>query len=385
MTPDPGFGIYIHWPFCKSKCPYCDFNSHVRERIDQARWRDGLLCELDHYADATVGRTVTSVFFGGGTPSLMDPGTTAALIDRIQQRWRVANSLEVTLEANPTSIEAGRFQAFRTAGVNRVSLGIQALDDASLRFLGRQHDAAEAIGAIELAARTFDRFSFDLIYARPGQTVGAWQAELTRALDFAMGHLSVYQLTIEEGTAFFPAHQRGEFEIPDEDLAGDLYEATQDLLGAAGLPAYEISNHARPGEESRHNLTYWRYGDYVGVGPGAHGRLTLDGGKWATRAHRAPEIWLDRVERGGHGGHAPEPIDTGSRGTELLMMGLRLTEGVARARLVEETGRDLDVLVDAKALKRLVDGGFLEVDATAIRATHAGRQRLNAVLSALLA
>ncbi|WP_431861689.1 radical SAM family heme chaperone HemW [Azospirillum sp.] len=385
MTPDPGFGIYIHWPFCKSKCPYCDFNSHVRERIDQTRWRDGLLRELDHYADATEGRTVTSVFFGGGTPSLMDPGTTAALIDRIQQRWRVANSLEVTLEANPTSVEADRFQAFRAAGVNRVSLGIQALDDASLRFLGRQHNAAEALGAIELAARTFDRFSFDLIYARPDQTVAAWQAELTRALDFAVGHLSVYQLTIEEGTAFFPAHQRGDFKIPDEELAGDLYEATQELLAAAGLPAYEISNHARPGEESRHNLTYWRYGDYVGVGPGAHGRLTLDGAKWATRAHRAPEIWLDRVERDGHGGHAPEPIDADSRGTELLMMGLRLTEGVARARFVEETGRDLDALVDADALTRLVDGGFLEVDATALRATHAGRQRLNAVLSALLA
>ena len=385
LSPDPGFGIYIHWPFCKSKCPYCDFNSHVRERIDQQRWRDALLRELDHYADATAGRTVTSVFFGGGTPSLMDPATTGALIDRIQQRWRVANSLEVTLEANPTSVEADRFQAFRTAGVNRVSLGIQALDDASLRFLGRQHDAAEALGAIELAARTFDRFSFDLIYARPEQTVAAWQAELTRALDFAVGHISVYQLTIEEGTAFHPAYLRGEFRIPDEELAGDLYEATQELLGAAGLPAYEISNHARPGEESRHNLTYWRYGDYVGIGPGAHGRLTLDGGKRATRAHRAPEIWLERVARHGHGGHAPESIDANARGTELLMMGLRLTEGVARARLVEETGRDLDALVDSDALKRLVDGGFLEMDATTLRATPAGRQRLNAVLSALLA
>ncbi|WP_448191784.1 radical SAM family heme chaperone HemW [Azospirillum sp. sgz301742] len=385
IVPDPGFGIYIHWPFCKSKCPYCDFNSHVRERIDQPRWRDALLHELDHYADATAGRTVTSVFFGGGTPSLMDPDTTAALIDRIQQRWRVANSLEITLEANPTSVEASRFQAFRAAGVNRVSLGIQALDDASLRFLGRQHNAAEALGAIDLAARTFDRFSFDLIYARPEQTVAAWQAELTRALDFAVGHISVYQLTIEEGTAFHPAHRRGEFQIPDEELAGDLYEATQDLLGAAGLPAYEISNHARPGEESRHNLTYWRYGDYVGIGPGAHGRLTLDGTKHATRAHRAPEIWLERVERHGHGGHTPEAVDADSRATELLMMGLRLTEGVARARLVEETGRDLDALVDSHALKRLVDGGFLEVDATALRATAEGRQRLNAVLSSLLA
>ena len=390
MTPDPGFGIYIHWPFCKSKCPYCDFNSHVRERIEHDRWRAALLRELDHYADATAGlekdrRKVTSVFFGGGTPSLMEPATVGAILDRIAARWPVADGLEVSLEANPTSVEAEKFRAFRTAGVNRLSMGIQALDDTSLKFLGRQHNAAEATGAIELAARTFDRFSFDLIYARPEQTVAAWEAELTRALDYAVGHLSVYQLTIEEGTAFFPLHARGDLVLPDEDLAGDLYEATQTLLNGAGLPAYEISNHARPGEESRHNLTYWRYGDYVGVGPGAHGRLTLDGEKFATRAHRAPEIWLERVERDGHGAATPEPIDRNSRGSELLMMGLRLHEGVARARLVEETGRDLNALVDASALDRLVTGGFLEVTDTTVRATHEGRQRLNAVLAALLA
>ncbi|WP_209871353.1 radical SAM family heme chaperone HemW [Azospirillum soli] len=385
VTPDPGFGIYIHWPFCKSKCPYCDFNSHVRERIEHDRWRAALLRELDHYADATAGRTVTSVFFGGGTPSLMEPATVGAILDRIAARWPVADRLEVSLEANPTSVEADKFRAFRTAGVNRLSMGIQALDDTSLKFLGRQHNAAEATGAIELAARTFDRFSFDLIYARPEQTVAAWEAELTRALDYAVGHLSVYQLTIEEGTAFFPLHARGDLVLPDEDLAGDLYEATQTLLNAAGLPAYEISNHARPGEESRHNLTYWRYGDYVGVGPGAHGRLTLDGEKFATRAHRAPEIWLERVERDGHGAATPEPIDRDSRGSELLMMGLRLHEGVARARLVEEAGRDLGDLVDASALDRLVTGGFLEVTDTTVRATHEGRQRLNAVLAALLA
>ncbi|HYH17801.1 MAG TPA: radical SAM family heme chaperone HemW [Azospirillum sp.] len=381
---DPGFGIYVHWPFCKSKCPYCDFNSHVRERIDQQRWRAALLRELDHYADATAGRTVTSIFFGGGTPSLMEPATAAALIERVAARWSVAPGLEITLEANPTSVEAERFQAFRSAGVNRVSLGIQALNDADLRFLGRQHDAAEAMGAIALAAKTFDRFSFDLIYARPGQTVAAWEAELRRALDFAVGHLSVYQLTIEEGTAFFPLHARGELVLPDEDLAGDLYEATQTLLNAAGLPAYEISNHARPGEESRHNLTYWRYGDYVGVGPGAHGRLTLDGGKFATRAHRAPEIWLERVARDGHGAHTPESVDADARASELLMMGLRLREGVARARLVAESGRDMDALVDPNALERLTGGGFLELTDTHLRATGAGRQRLNAVLGVLL-
>ena len=385
VTPDPGFGIYIHWPFCKAKCPYCDFNSHVRERVEHDRWRAALLRELDHYADATSGRRVTSVFFGGGTPSLMEPATVGAVLERIAARWTVGTDLEVSLEANPTSVEADKFRAFRAAGVNRLSMGIQALDDASLKFLGRQHNAAEATGAIELAAKTFDRFSFDLIYARPGQSVAAWEAELTRALNYAVGHLSVYQLTIEEGTAFFPLHARGDLVLPDEDLAGDLYEATQSLLERAGLPAYEISNHARPGEESRHNLTYWRYGDYVGVGPGAHGRLTLDGEKFATRAHRAPEIWLERVERDGHGAATPEPIAREARGSELLMMGLRLREGVARARLVEETGRDLQDLVDAAALDRLAAGGFLEVDKDRLRATHEGRQRLNAVLGALLA
>ncbi|NYZ17333.1 coproporphyrinogen III oxidase [Azospirillum sp. RWY-5-1] len=382
---DPGFGIYVHWPFCKAKCPYCDFNSHVRDRIDQERWRAGLLRELDHYADATAGRTVTSIFFGGGTPSLMEPATVAALVDRVAARWPVADRLEVTLEANPTSVEAGRFRGFREAGVNRVSLGIQALDDASLRFLGRQHSAAEALEAIGLARSIFDRFSFDLIYARPGQTVPDWERELRRALDFAVGHLSVYQLTIEEGTAFFPLHARGALVLPDEETAGDLYEATQAVLDAAGLPAYEISNHARPGEESRHNLTYWRYGDYVGVGPGAHGRLTLDGTKLATRAHRAPEIWLERVERDGHGAHAPETVGLEERASEMLMMGLRLAEGVPLARLRAETGRDLHDLAAPGALERLAAGGFIEVTAERLRATEAGRQRLNAVLAALLA
>ncbi|MBP2229808.1 oxygen-independent coproporphyrinogen-3 oxidase [Azospirillum agricola] len=385
MTSDPGFAIYVHWPFCKSKCPYCDFNSHVRERVDHARWRAALVRELEHYAGLTRGRTVTSVFFGGGTPSLMEPETVGAVLDRIAALWPVTPGLEVTLEANPTSVEADKFRAFRNAGINRVSLGIQSLNDTDLRFLGRQHSAGEATGAIALAARLFDRFSFDLIYARPGQSVAAWEAELRQALDHAVGHLSVYQLTIEEGTAFFPLHARGDLVLPDEDLAGDLYEATQSLLSGAGLPAYEISNHARPGEESRHNLTYWRYGDYVGVGPGAHGRLTLEGGKFATRAHRAPEIWLERVERDGHGAASPDPIDRTARGTELLMMGLRLTEGIRLARLAEETGRDpLDVL-DQAALKRLIDGGFLALDAERLRATHEGRQRLNAVLGSLLA
>jgi putative oxygen-independent coproporphyrinogen III oxidase len=384
IEQDAGFGLYIHWPFCRSKCPYCDFNSHVRERIDQDRWREALLGELDHYAGLTAGRTLTSIFFGGGTPSLMEPATAAALIERAAARWPVAPGLEVTLEANPTSVESDRFAAFRAAGINRVSLGVQALNDADLKFLGRGHDVVEALGAIALARRHFDRFSFDLIYARPGQTVAAWRDELGRALDHAVGHLSLYQLTIEEGTQFHTLYGRGAFALPDDDLAGDLYEVTQDILEAAGLPAYEISNHARPGEASRHNLTYWRYGDYVGIGPGAHGRLTLDGTKYATRAHRAPEIWLGRVERDGHGGHAVETIGSDERFSELMMMGLRLAEGVSLDRVRAETGRDLVDRVDASALKRLTDGGFLEISDTRLRATAAGRQRLNAVLAALL-
>ncbi|WP_207485140.1 radical SAM family heme chaperone HemW [Arenibaculum pallidiluteum] len=380
----PGFGVYVHWPFCLSKCPYCDFNSHVRERVDQADWRQGLLREIDHYAALTPGRTVTSVFFGGGTPSLMDPATAAAVLERIAARWTLAPGAEVTLEANPTSTEAQSLAGFRAAGVNRLSLGIQALDDRALRFLGRGHDVAEACAAVELAARSFDRFSFDLIYARPEQTVAAWRDELRRALAMAVGHLSVYQLTIEEGTQFHALHRRGAFAMPDDDLAGALYEATQEELEAAGLPAYEISNHARPGEEGRHNLTYWRYGDYVGIGPGAHGRLTLDGTKWATRAHRAPEVWLERTARGGHGAHPHEPVPAEARATELLMMGLRLAEGVPLARISEEAGTPLAELVEPAALDRLVAGGFLEITPARLRATLAGRQRLNAVLAALL-
>ncbi|UEM21069.1 radical SAM family heme chaperone HemW [Skermanella mucosa] len=381
---EPGFGIYVHWPFCLAKCPYCDFNSHVRDGVDHARWRAALLRELDHYADLTAGRTVTSIFFGGGTPSLMEPATVAAVIERVGARWNTAPGLEITLEANPTSVEATRFEGFRAAGVNRVSLGIQALDDESLKFLGRAHSASEALGAIGLAARHFDRFSFDLIYARPDQSVAAWEAELRRALDHAVGHLSVYQLTIEEGTRFHTLYNRGVFALPDDELAGDLYEATQALLEGAGLPAYEISNHARPGEESRHNLTYWRYGDYVGVGPGAHGRLTLDGTKYATRAHRAPEAWLDLVDRNGHGGHATEEVAPGERLVEMLMMGLRLAEGVPLARLREETGLTVDRALDPAGLERMLAGGFAELTPTRLRATPAGRQRLNALLARLL-
>jgi putative oxygen-independent coproporphyrinogen III oxidase len=386
MTPaDGGFAIYIHWPFCQSKCPYCDFNSHVREAVDEERWRRALLAELDHYAAETAGRALASVFFGGGTPSLMAPGTVGALIERIARHWPVTPEVEITLEANPGSAEAAKFASLALAGVNRLSLGVQALNDADLRFLGRRHDAGEALAAIELAGRHFPRWSFDLIYARPGQTVAAWEADLERALELVGEHLSVYQLTIEANTAFEGAHRRGEFALPPEETAAALFEFTQDRLAAAGLPAYEISNHARPGAECRHNLVYWRGGDYLGIGPGAHGRLTLEGRRFATRQHRAPEAWLASVEAAGHATRERRVLSPDDRREELLMMGLRLSEGISRARFRAACGEDIESCLEPARLSRLVDGGFLTLDAAGLRATSAGRLRLNAVLAALVA
>jgi len=380
-----GFGLYIHWPFCRSKCPYCDFNSHVRERIDEARWRRALLAELDHYAAETAGRRLDSIFFGGGTPSLMQPETVAALVARAREHWDFAPDIEITLEANPTSVEAGKFAGFAGAGVNRVSLGLQSLDDRALRFLGRQHSAAEARAALAVARAQFRRFSFDLIYARPDQTTGSWAAELEAALDLASGHISLYQLTIEPGTTFEGAVARGDFAMPEETAQAALFEATQARLDAAGMPAYEISNHARPGEESRHNLVYWRYGDYVGVGPGAHGRLTLGGGKWATRQHRAPEAWLETVEARGHATRQRDAVAPAERLSEMLMMGLRLAEGVSLRRIAEESGSELASAMAGPRLDRLIEGGFLYRDGDRLAATKEGRQRLDAVLAALIA
>jgi len=377
---DAGFGIYIHWPFCLSKCPYCDFNSHVADAIDQRRWRAALQAELDHFAGETNGRAVTSVFFGGGTPSLMVPETAAALIEDVRRHWLVADDLEITLEANPTSVEAERFDAFAAAGVNRVSLGVQALDDLALTFLGRGHSVREALDAVALAAERFPRTSFDLIYGRPGQTVPGWRAELGQALAHADGHLSLYQLTIEPGTPFF----RDRVQPIDEDIGAALYETTQELLEARGLPAYEVSNHARPGAECRHNLTYWRGGDYVGIGPGAHGRLTADGATDALYQIHAPERWLQAVETQGHATAKRVRLSPDERREELLMTGLRLNDGVSRARFRAQTGRDVTDTVDAPALVRLVDGGFLALDARSLRTTPAGRRCLNAVLAALL-
>ena len=375
--------VYIHWPFCKSKCPYCDFNSHVAAGIDQARWRRALLAELDHGANRTRGARVVSLFFGGGTPSLMDPATAAALIDGVRRHWDCAPDLEITLEANPTSVEADRFAAFAAAGVNRVSLGVQALDDSALKFLGRGHSADEALKAVALAQRFFPRFSFDLIYARPGQSRADWRAELGRALDHAGEHLSLYQLTIEPGTAFDPAWRRGDFILPDNDLAGVLFEDTQETMERAGRPAYEISNHARSGAECRHNLAYWQSNAYLGIGPGAHGRLGLPGQRRATRSARAPETWLRRVETEGHGIEEDVAIAPPERLIEVLMMGLRLTEGITHDRFRAETGGEIEDTLGRARLTTLMAGGFLVLDDVGLRATASGRQRLNAVLGRL--
>lgn len=378
-------GVYVHWPFCKAKCPYCDFNSHVREGIEQARWRRALLTELEHAAREAPGRRVETIFFGGGTPSLMEPETVAALIARTGELWDTAADIEITLEANPTSVEAGRFAEVADAGVNRVSLGVQALDAASLKFLGREHSADDALQAIDTARRHFPRYSFDLIYARPGQTPQDWAVELARALDLAGEHLSLYQLTIERGTRFFAEHARGAFALPGEDEAAAMFEHTQTHLAAAGMPAYEISNHARPGAACRHNLIYWRYQDYVGIGPGAHGRFAEREAKTATRRASGPEAWLEAVERDGHGTAETTRIAGRDLVEEALMMGLRLADGIDRATFVSVTGTDpIEALGEAR-LAPLVAAGFLETEATLLRATPAGRQRLNALLERLVA
>ena len=380
--PPPMFAIYIHWPFCRSKCLYCDFNSHVRDSIEQARWRAALLRELDHFAVETADRTVTSVFFGGGTPSLMAPRTVAAVLDRVAANWRLSDDLEITLEANPTSSESAAFQAYRLAGVNRLSLGVQAFDDDALRMLGRGHDRQQALAALALARRIFPRYTFDLIYARPGQSVASWRTELAQGIAEAGGHISVYQLTIEPGTAFNTLYVRGDLVMPDQDHQAALYETTQEVLAEAGLPGYEISNHARPNEACRHNLAYWRCCDYLGVGPGAHGRLTLyeseaGGGRYATTMHRAPEVWLDRVETFGHGERRRTRLDEAATATEVMLMGLRLVEGV-------EMGR-VDAVLDRDALDRLSQAGMVRCDGDRLVATSAGRQRLDAVLASLVA
>jgi oxygen-independent coproporphyrinogen-3 oxidase len=376
--------LYIHWPFCLAKCPYCDFNSHVRDRIPQARFRAALRRELAWEAERLGRRRLTSIFFGGGTPSLMVPETAGLLIEDACSLFAPADDIEITLEANPTSVEAGRFRAFRDAGVNRVSIGVQSLAPAALRMLGRQHSATQAIAALEIARGVFPRLSFDLIYARPGQTADAWHAELRQALELAADHLSLYQLTIEPGTRFETLHRRGEIVLPDEETGAALYDATAGTAARFGLLCYEVSNYAVPGSESRHNLAYWRYDDYAGIGPGAHGRLTLGGELHATRRHRAPEPWAELVERDGHGMAEQTLLTPLERAREMLLMNLRLAEGIDPARFLARTGAPLDQALDADVLRQALDEAYLEWRGTWLAATLAGQLRLDALLAALV-
>jgi putative oxygen-independent coproporphyrinogen III oxidase len=377
--PDEAFALYVHWPFCVSKCPYCDFNSHVRESVDQEAWRTALLVDLAHEAAMLPGRTLGSIFFGGGTPSLMPPETVAAIIDAAAAHWQVADDVEITLEANPSSVEATKFADLAAAGVNRVSLGLQALDDATLAFLGRAHSVNEGLGALETAQSAFARVSFDLIYARPGQKPEAWDAELTRALSFGTGHLSLYQLTIEPGTRFATLFQQGKLVPLDNDAAADMFEITRARLSAAGLPAYEISNHARAGQESRHNLTYWRYGDYTGVGPSAHGRR--DG--VATVRHKKPENWLNAVARNRHGMVSEDVLPARDRVIEALLMGLRLREGVDVAAIAARSG--VAEPVNRGAVARLEALGLVEENWPRLRVTERGFAVLDAILAEVVA
>ncbi len=374
---DAGFGIYVHWPYCAAKCPYCDFNSHVpRGAVDERRYAEAIIRELEHFAVLMPGRRVDTIFFGGGTPSLMQPDTVGSVIDSIGGLWPLAADAEITLEANPSSVEAARFAGYRAAGVNRVSLGVQSLWDESLRFLGRLHSADQARDAVAVAQTHFERVSIDLIYARPGQTIAAWREELREALDLGVRHLSAYQLTIEPGTAFYRLHEAGKLDTPPDDTATALFDATRDICAEAGLAAYEVSNHAASGEESRHNLIYWRYGDYVGVGPGAHGRIGLaDGTRVATETARDPAAWLARVEGEGHGIETRTRLAPLEQAEEMLLMGLRLAEGVSLARLRALTGHDVGpaALEDMRAL------GLIALADERVRVTEEGRLLLNQI------
>ncbi|MCC8935314.1 coproporphyrinogen III oxidase [Bradyrhizobium sp. Arg68] len=379
----PAFGVYVHWPFCLSKCPYCDFNSHVRHApIDEDRFVRAFTREIETTAARVPGREVSSIFLGGGTPSLMQPRTVGGVLDAIGKYWSVAPDVEVTLEANPTSVEATRFRGYRTAGVNRVSLGVQALDDASLKALGRLHTAREALDAVAIARSAFDRYSFDLIYARPDQTPQMWAGELKQAISEAAEHLSLYQLTIEEGTPFFGLHAAGKLKTPDEATSRALYDVTQEVCALEGLPAYEISNHARPGAECRHNLVYWRGEEYAGIGPGAHGRLDIDGVRHATATDKRPEAWLSKVEERGHGVMTDDSLNSEERADEFLLMGLRLAEGIDPRRYAKLSGRELD----PRRIAMLREEGAIDVDADGrLRVTKSGFPVLDAVVADLAA
>jgi len=376
-----GFGLYVHWPFCQAKCPYCDFNSHVSREINQSTWVRAYLSEIERLGAETRGRVLTSIFFGGGTPSLMAPETVGAVIDAARKFWPFANDIEITLEANPGSVEAGRFAGFRDAGVNRVSMGVQALNDPDLKRLGRIHTVAEARAAFDIARNCFDRVSFDLIYARQDQNLDQWRAELTEALEMALDHLSLYQLTIEQGTAFGDRYNAGKLRgLPDDDLSADMYFATQEICTRYGLPAYEVSNHARPGAESQHNLIYWRYGDYAGIGPGAHGRLTLGPTRFATESPRNPNAWLEAVARGS-GESLRTALPPQDQASEYLMMGIRLTEGLDIDRFTQVSQAPLP----ADRMDYLTDLGMIVVSGNRLTVTDQGRPVLNAIIRELLA
>lgn len=378
---DAPLALYIHWPFCVSKCPYCDFNSHVREQVDQKPWRDAMLSDLAHEARLTAGRKLGSIFFGGGTPSLMPPETAAALIEAAERNWGFANDIEITLEANPSSVEAAQFAELASAGVNRVSLGLQALDNETLTFLGRAHQVEESLAALDAAQHHFDRVSIDLIYARPNQTADQWEAELARAIGFGTTHLSLYQLTIEPGTRFATDVAKQQWQPLDDDLAADLYTMTQEMTASAGLPAYEISNHAAPGNESRHNLAYWRYQDYAGVGPGAHGRR----GGLATQRHRKPENFMSAVARNAHGLQVEEPLDPATQAMEALLMGLRLREGVDMSALSDRFSIDSGDLIDWTAVDKLETLGFVHRADRHVSVTSKGFPLLDAILPQIVA
>lgn len=373
--------VYLHWPYCQSKCPYCDFNSYARRTISEEEYVAAAIAELRFYEFETRRREVSSIFFGGGTPSLMGPGSVSALLDEIAVLWPISDCCEVTLEANPSSVEAARFAGYRAAGVNRVSVGIQSFEDAQLRFLGRLHTAEDAAGALQVAGKHFDRVSFDLIYARPGQSPAEWRRELCKALALARGHLSLYQLTIEPETAFFELHKQGKLKVPQAELASDLYEVTQELCEKAGLPAYEVSNHAAPGQESRHNLAYWRYGDYLGIGPGAHGRVSVAGEKYATAALKKPDVWHARVMKHGNGCEDRMCLDPKEQAEEMMLMGLRLREGLDLERLRRITGYSLA----AREVTALQGDGHLEREDSRIYVSKQGRLVLNAIINALAA
>ena len=380
MKQSGGFGLYLHWPFCASKCPYCDFNSHVVASIDQNAWKTAYLAEIDRVGAETAGRRLDTVFFGGGTPSLMDPDLVASIIDRIRRTWPMRNNPEITLEANPSSIEAGRFQGFQQAGVTRISMGMQAMNDADLKRLGRLHTAREAMEAFDIARKYFDRVNFDLIYARQDQTLADWRAELSLALSLAVDHLSLYQLTVEDGTAFGDRFQAGRLGgLPDDDTSADMYALTQEVTAKHGMLGYEISNHAALGAESQHNLIYWRGGDYIGIGPGAHGRLTLDDQRWATECPKSPQIWLEKV-RSQHNGELPRSLlARDEQALEYLMMSMRLREGMDLIRYQEIAGRGLN----PQTIQHLTEIGKVRTEKNHLIATDNGRVVLNAVIRAL--